>query len=287
MVIGIDVGISTTKIVGIEGSERSITGPTRIKADDPVTSLYGAFGKFLHSRRVSLGSVEQVMITGVGAGYIDDAVYGLPTSKIDEFTANGLGAKHFEPDLERMIVVSMGTGTSLVRVSGDEICPVGSLALGGGTLVGLSRVMLGTGDIRQILDLASKGNLKNIDVSIGDISPTPVLRLPADATASLFGNAGTDARREDIAAGIIRMVLQTVGSATILASLASGIRDYVMIGNLSLLPQCRELFPMMEKIYDVRFHIPPHSDFSGAIGAALSYRSSSSSPANATTGSTR
>ena len=27
----------------------------------------------------------------------------------------------------------------------------------------------------------------------------------------------------------------------------------------------------MEQIYDVSFHIPPHSEFATAIGAALSY----------------
>ena len=41
--IGIDVGISTTKIVGIR--EGKVIKPLRIKATDPVTSLYGAFGK--------------------------------------------------------------------------------------------------------------------------------------------------------------------------------------------------------------------------------------------------
>lgn len=41
IVIGIDVGISTTKIVGIDESGMVIS-PIRIKATDPITSLYGA-----------------------------------------------------------------------------------------------------------------------------------------------------------------------------------------------------------------------------------------------------
>ncbi len=40
--IGIDVGISTTKIVGVQN--REVCSPLRIRATDPVTSLYGAFG---------------------------------------------------------------------------------------------------------------------------------------------------------------------------------------------------------------------------------------------------
>ena len=39
IVIGIDVGISTTKIVGIDESGMVIS-PIRIKATDPITSLY-------------------------------------------------------------------------------------------------------------------------------------------------------------------------------------------------------------------------------------------------------
>ena len=269
MVIGIDVGISTTKIVGID-KDKNVVSPIRIKANDPVTSLYGAFGKYLHDNKIQLADVEQVMLTGVGAGYIDGNIYGLPTATTDEFIADGLGAK-YDVDLDRMIVVSMGTGTSLVLCDKGNISRLGGLALGGGTLAGLARVMLKTSDIEQVLELARHGDLSNIDVSIGDISPHPVTSLPMDATASLFGNAKADAKPEDIALGIIWTVLQTIGSATILSSLGSGITDYVLIGKLSLIPQCRVLFPILEDMYGVRFHIPAHSEFSTAIGAALNY----------------
>ena len=87
IVIGIDVGISTTKIVGIDASGMVIS-PIRIKATDPITSLYGAFGKYLHDNRIALDEVEHVMLTGVGAAYIDERIYGLPTSKSEEFVAD-------------------------------------------------------------------------------------------------------------------------------------------------------------------------------------------------------
>ena len=61
IVIGIDVGISTTKIVGLR--DQQVISPIRITAADPVTSLYGAFGKYLHDNNISLGDVEQVMVT--------------------------------------------------------------------------------------------------------------------------------------------------------------------------------------------------------------------------------
>ena len=264
--IGIDVGISTTKIVGIR--EGKVIKPLRIKATDPVTSLYGAFGKYLYDNRIDLSEVERVMLTGVGAHYIDKPVYGLPTAKADEFLADGLGAQ-FESKLQRMIVVSMGTGTSLVLCDGNEVRHIGGIGIGGGTLSGLSRLLLQTDNINEIIALANKGDISRINLQIKDISTSPLPGLPMDATASLFANAQANASREDIALGLIGLVLQSIGSATILSSLNSDIRDFVLIGNLSLLPQCELLFPVMEKIYDVRCIIPKNSEYCTAIGAAL------------------
>lgn len=264
--IGIDVGISTTKIVGIRDGK--VVCPLRIKATDPITSLYGAFGKYLYDNKIELADVEKVMVTGVGSAYIDKPIYGLPTEKADEFLADGLGAR-FEAKIDRMLVVSMGTGTSIVECDGDRISHIGGIGIGGGTLSGLSRLLLNTDNIDVISDLGMRGDISHINLQIGDISSSPLPGLPMDATASLFANAQGDASREDIALGLICLVLQSIGSSTILSSLNSGIKDFVMIGNLTLLPQCKILFPLMERLYDVHFIIPEYAEFCTAIGAAL------------------
>ena len=72
IVIGIDVGISTTKIVGVR--DMQVVSPMRITAADPVTSLYGAFGKYLYENQVDLSDVEQVVLTGVGSAYREKPV---------------------------------------------------------------------------------------------------------------------------------------------------------------------------------------------------------------------
>ena len=269
IVIGIDVGISTTKIVGIKNGQ--ITAPISITAADPITSLYGAFGKYLHDNNIELADVEQVMLTGVGSAYIKSPVYGLPTQKVEEFVADGLGAR-YESKLAPTIVVSMGTGTSFVLCDGQEMRHIGGIGVGGGTLAGLSRLMLNTSDIKTASALAMQGDVKNVHLLIGDISAEPLPGLPMEATASIFAKAQNDASKEDIAAGIISMVLQTIGSAAWLSSRGSDIRDFVLIGNLTLLPQCKDVFPPLEKLYNIRFHIPKYSQYCTAIGAALSYQ---------------
>lgn len=269
IIIGIDVGGSTTKIVGINGKE--IQSPMFITATDPVTSLFGAFGKYIYDNGISLSDVEQVMLTGVGSAFVDSPLYGLPTRKVDEFTANALGARHATA-LERLIVVSMGTGTSFVQVDGEDIRHIGGMAIGGGTLQGLSRLLLKRHDIRQVAELAERGDATRVNLQIGDICNNALPDLPLSATASLLGKADGNAIPEDIAVGIIYTVLQTIGGAAVLSALNSPIKDFVLIGNLAQLPQCNEVFSKMENIYHVRFHIPMYAEYRTAIGAALAYK---------------
>ena len=125
------MGISTTKIVGLRDGKPS--APIRITAADPITSLYGAFGKYLHDNTIMLNEVEHVMMTGVGAAYVKNNVYGVNTTRCDEFLADALGAR-YESHLDHAIVVSMGTGTSFVMCNGDDIKHIGGIGIGGGTL---------------------------------------------------------------------------------------------------------------------------------------------------------
>lgn len=270
IVIGIDVGGSTTKIVGL--NEGEIISPMFITATDPVSSLFGAFGKYIYSNNISLSDIEHVMITGVGSAYVEGNIYGLPTTKADEFQSDGLGA-HFGSKLDKLIVVSMGTGTTLIQVEGDNIRYLGGLGMGGGTLMGLSSLLLKTTNIDTIQELAERGNVKNVNLQIEDICKNDLEGLPLYATASLFGKvANSHACDEDIAIGIYYLVIQTIGCAAVLSALNSGIKDIVPIGNLAQIPQCRIIFKMIEDLYGVRFHIPEYAEFRTAIGAALCYR---------------
>lgn len=241
-----------------------------VRATDPVTSLFGAFGKYLYDNDIPLSAIEKVMLTGVGSASINQPLYGLPTAKTDEFLANGLGAQYMT-QLDKLIVVSMGTGTSFVKVDGTKIEHIGGIGIGGGTVLGLSRLLLKTQDFHQVVALALKGDITTINLQIKDICNIPLPGLPLDATASTFGKADANTSHEDVALGIIYMVLQCIGQSVILAALNSDIRDFVLIGNLTKLPQCKDIFPRLEDMYGGRFHIPDYAEYRTAIGAALTY----------------
>ena len=168
-------------------------------------------------------------------------------------------------------VVSMGTGTSFVKVQGSTVEHIGGLGIGGGTILGLSKLLLKTHDFHQIASLAEHGSLNDIDLHIRDITPHPLPGLPLDVTASIFGKVDANAKVEDIALGIVHMVLQTIGQGAVFTSLNGDIKNIVLIGNLTRLPQCPDIFPRLEEMCDVHFKIPEYAEYRTAIGAALCY----------------
>lgn len=267
IIIGIDIGGSTTKIVGLD--KKSIIGTALIKATDPIASLFGAFGKFTYTNNISLDKVEKIMLTGVGASYIKEPIYNITTEKSPEFIANGLGGL-FLTGLEKALVVSMGTGTALVLCNNaTDIKHIGGTAIGGGTIIGLAKKMINIGNIDLVIEMAKKGNLDNIDLTVGNITNDPLPTLPPETTAANFGNVSDVASNNDIAKGIINLVLQSIYTSSIFATFNTSITDIVLIGNISNLPQCKELVPKMEALTKAKFIIPNHSVFGTAIGAAL------------------
>ena len=112
VILGIDIGGSTTKIVGLR-TDGSVLSMLRVRAEDQVTSLYGALGNYLTSNGLTLKDVRRVVLTGVGASYVEGDIYGLPTCKVDEFSASGTGALALS-DQDSAVVVTMGTGTAFM-----------------------------------------------------------------------------------------------------------------------------------------------------------------------------
>ena len=111
------------------------------------------------------------------------------------------------------MVVSMGTGTSFVGVKDGIPVHLGGIGIGGGTIIGLSKLMLNTNDIDKIQELASGGKVGNIDLRIGDISKNPLPGLDLEITASNFGKDLHDLRTGDP----VRHFYQLAAGADLLA----------------------------------------------------------------------
>ena len=264
--IGIDIGSSTTKIVAFE-KERMLE-PMAVRADNQMTSLYGAFGSYLYANNLELSDVDGVYITGMGSKQVDKPVYGCPTYKVDEFQATGTGG-YYLTDKKEVIVVSMGTGSFYVKVTETEMKHLGGVGLGGGTICGLSAVALNTDDIHEIAALSRRGDVAQIDLRIGDLAKEKLPGLNLDVTASNFAKADAQSKPEDVAAGIVHMVIENICQTGILASAQTGIKDYILIGGLTKFFECQKIIEAFKRLWDVEITIPKYSDYATAIGAVI------------------
>lgn len=274
IVVGIDIGGSSTKIGGFDitdaGKAPQIISPLFVRAADPITSVYGAFGKFVEENSLDLSEIAKVMITGVGSSYITRPIYQLKCEIVPEIRCIGLGGL-FLSGLDPVIVVSMGTGTALVYAKrGAEPVHLGGTGVGGGTLIGLSKKLLDMDTVEHIENLAADGDLSKIDLKIDDISKVEITpNLTERMTASNFGNISDIATKADIALGIINMVFETIAMVSRFAAQGYGIRDIILTGNLTAMRQTPGIFESLNTMFDLNFVIPKMSQFGTVIGAAL------------------
>ena len=202
VILGIDIGGSSTKIVGL-APDLSVIDMLRVKADDPLTSLYGAMGNFLSTHHLQLSDIRHIALTGVGSSYVEGDIYGVKTIKVEEFPSVGVGGLALSGK-EHAVVVSMGTGTSFLW-----------------------------------------------------------------ATAANFAKVADDATPSDKMLGIVNLVLQSIGTMSVLACKCCGTDTVVLTGALTMLPPARETFELFKQLYHVNFIIPENATFATAIGAAL------------------
>ena len=274
-VIGIDVGGSTTKIVGFKTTESGdveLISPFLVRATDPITSIYGAFGKFTAENALSLTDIDRVMITGVGSTHMQQPIYSLDCHTVPEFSAAALGGLYLS-GLDEAIIVSMGTGTALVHAKKEgnstSINYLGGTGVGGGTLLGLTKKMTGIDTIEHIEAICEEGDLKNIDLRVGDISKNAKFTgVNENLTASNFGKLSDMASSGDIALGVANMVAETIAMMSVFAAKGHGIKNVVLIGNLTTIKPVREVFKNLTS-FGISFIIPENASYGTVIGAAL------------------
>ena len=268
VILGIDIGGSTTKIVGLQ-TDGSVISMLRVKAEDQVTSLYGALGNYLRSNNLRLEDVRRVVLTGVGSSYVDGDIFGLPTCKVDEFQASGMGALALSGQ-KSAVVATMGTGTAFLWAeSGKPVQHLCGSGIGGGTLSGLCHKLTGAERSGQIKKLAEQGDLNKVDLTIRSIVKDSSGALDPDMTAANFGDLSDDATPSDLAAGVVNLVLQVIGTMTVLACQVHNAKTVVLTGALTSLPQAEKNFQDFERLYGIHYIIPEDAAFATAIGAGL------------------
>jgi len=265
--LGIDIGGSTTKIIGLRNEK--LIGTKQVRAADQLTALFGAIGSFLREYGASLDDVSDITLTGVGASFVgNESLYGIKTHTVNEFQAIGHGARHLS-GLQNILVVSMGTGTAFVKATASGIVRIGGSGVGGGTIPGLASLMLEKRDIDAIIAMADGGDLNNVDLMVSDIIGEEIPSLPSDLTAANFGNVKSTASKSDIALGIINMVFEVIGMLCVFAIKNESINDVVLTGTLATFPQASRVFKRFSDMTGINFVIPPNAEFATALGTVF------------------
>lgn len=258
MVIGIDMGASAVKIAALEGDRIVLTHyePGR-EADVP--ALLSRLG-------IDPASAERVAITGLSAQKAGLEALGCTPEYLSEPAAIGAGAQWLT-GRDDLIVASIGTGTAFVHARGGEYRHICGTGVGGGTLRGLARRVLGLDDMREFDKLALGGDTNRVDLLIGDFVES-YGQLDPYLTASNLARLEPPAGDADWAAGLTNMVLQVIGTMSMMACMATGAVAVAVIGALAGTAASRENFATFTRAYGTEFIIPEHCECATAIGAA-------------------
>lgn len=240
-----DFGISYTDvIVDADGKRASEYFPS----DTPASAE--RIGKLLAHFGLQTAQLDGITVTGGHSARLPEAIDGVPVRRVNEVEALGASAAELLGDVFEMplLVLNAGSGTTCVLVSPSGFAHVGGNATGGGTLVGLGQLLLGTNDATEIGRLAAQGQPGKVDLNIGDVVSGPIGSLPKDATAVNFGRLireQPEARREDIAAGLTTLIGQSIALTGLSTALATGANTLCVVGRT---PQLLPVRAAMERV---------------------------------------
>ena len=257
-VLGIDIGASATKLALTRGGK---VIATHLKGEDEtLEEAVTAMRRY---------PVARLCVTGVGASYIAGGLAGLPTKKADEFTslyrgAAALARKH------NMLVMSVGTGTSFVRVTPLRAWHVGGTGLGGALLAALGKNLCGQETVPALLDLAQAGDSAKIDLLLSDVCAGTIGNLSPENTVANLAKLAADSTDADKARGLCKLVFENLGVMAAFAVNKRLTRTVVVVGTLMETAGIgAEMLAEVGRLHNVRFVIPEKAGFATAIGATM------------------
>jgi len=263
MLVSIDLGGSTIDLITFN-KEKNIQEKVSLESIETDRSN---LLKILEKAKIDFKKINQLRITGGFSLNLPEKINGIKIEKIDEFQANGFGGQHLA-QTGNCLVVSLGTGTSMVKIINGKIEHIGGSGVGGGTLIGLGKLLLNENNYKKIDKLAQKGNIQNIDLSVQDIVGQKIGILPSNATASNFGKIN-HYKKADLALGICNLIGETIGSIAYFASQKYSLEKIVLIGKVTRVKSLVKIIQTTSKLYDKEIVIPENADFGTAIGAGL------------------
>jgi type II pantothenate kinase len=268
----IDFGISNTDAVAqVAGDRRFWTRPA-VGAPDQ----RGVEG-VLAGGGIRLDGLPRLAVTGGRHSVLPSRLGACDVIAVPEVLAIGRGGQALalrdgDPADTPLLVVSAGSGTAVVSARGAEYAHVTGTGVGGGTMLGLGRLLLGTTDVAVIDAMALRGDPNGADLALRDVVSGPIGSLPADATAVNFGRLARQqhaATPDDLAAALVSLVGQVIAITAINAARAQRTDRVVVIGHMTDMASFRRVLTQVQGYYGMELTVPENGGYGTALGALL------------------
>ncbi len=133
---------------------------------------------------------------------------------VPEFEAVTKGGQYLYQEnsgkAKSFLLVNIGTGTSFYSVTNVYSERIFGSGIGGGTIVGLSKLFSGPTDFQEIIEMATKGDHETLDLTVKDIykGESPLL---GNLTASNFGKpVENEVKVQDRLASVFTLIAETL-----------------------------------------------------------------------------
>ena len=213
-------------------------------------------------------------VTGGRHLELGDKIGVRPIIHINEIDAIGEGSIYLSGvnKEDSVIIVSAGSGTACIHAHQGIFTHCSGTGVGGGTVLGLSKLLLDTQDPHEIAELAEKGDEREVDLILEDVVSGPIGQLPPNTTAVNFGKISKIEKKiskEDIAAGIINLVGQTAARIATSVAMVFNANQIVVVGRAPSFNGLKKSLEIAASITGFTPHFPENGEYASALGAML------------------
>ena len=268
MDISIDFGITVTDI--IKRDNGVILHEMTLSEEEPSPSLLSKIFSDINFK----SDVNLLAVTGGKHLNLGDKIESTKVVHVNEIDAVGEGAMNLSglSGKDPIIIVSAGSGTACILAQDGNFMHCSGTGVGGGTVLGLSKLLLGTTDPVEIAELAKAGNESGVDLILEDVVSGPIGELPSDTTAVNFGKISkidSEISKQDIAAGIVNLVGQTAARVATSVATTFNAREIVVVGRSPSFNGLKNSLEQAASIIGFSPHFPKNGEYASALGALL------------------
>ena len=260
--IGIDFGITNTDVVISDNSV--LTFKTFPSKGASIVFLE----EILNSSVKEIDRLDKIGVTGGKHMELPKTFNNIVIENKNEIDSIVNGAtKLFNPSEKNFMVMSLGSGSACAISKDGEIFHAGGTGLGGGTIKGLSKLIIDEESPELINSLSINGNKEKVDLLLKDVISGPIGNLPESASAVNFGKSDySECTKEDLAAGIINMVGQTILKTAITHALFHRIKKIYVIGRTQKFDLIREILIDGFKLANLEVCFSEKSEYAICLG---------------------